>query len=68
MWFWWLMLICNMIIPVAMLAAGRMMWKHYPKQINSVVGYRTARSMKIWIHGNLHTNTAESFGGKLEAS
>ncbi len=61
MWFWWLMLICNMIIPVAMLAAGRMMWKHYPKQINSVVGYRTARSMK-----NMDTwKFAHEYCGKL---
>ena len=46
MWFWWLMLICDLIIPVIMLVAGRMMWKHCPKQINRVIGYRTARSMK----------------------
>ena len=29
-----------------MLIAGRMMWKHCPKKINSVYGYRTRRSMK----------------------
>lgn len=46
MWFWWLMLICDLIIPIIMLVAGRMMWKHCPKQINRVIGYRTARSMK----------------------
>ena len=46
MWFWWLMLICDLIIPIIMLVAGRMMWKHCPKHINRVIGYRTARSMK----------------------
>lgn len=46
MWFWWLMLICDLIIPIIMLVVGRMMWKHCPKQINRVIGYRTARSMK----------------------
>lgn len=29
-----------------MLVAGRMMWKHCPKHINSMIGYRTVRSMK----------------------
>lgn len=46
MWFWWLMLICDLIIPIIMLVVGRMMWKHCPKQINRVIGYRTAHSMK----------------------
>ena len=46
MWFWWFMLLCDLLIPVVMLIAGRMMWKHCPKNINSVMGYRTARSMK----------------------
>lgn len=46
MWFWWFMLICDLLIPVIMLIAGRMMWKHCPKQINGILGYRTTRSMK----------------------
>ena len=46
MWFWWFMLICDLIIPIAMVIGGRMMWKHYPKNINSMSGYRTTRSMK----------------------
>lgn len=46
MWFWWFMLICDLLIPVVMLIVGRMMWKHCPKSINSVMGYRTTRSMK----------------------
>lgn len=46
MWFWWFMLICDSIIPVVMIVAGRMMWKHCPKDINGIIGYRTSRSMK----------------------
>ena len=46
MWFWWFMLICDLIIPVVMVISGRMMWKHCPKHINGMLGYRTTRSMK----------------------
>ena len=45
MWFWWFVLICDCVIPVLMIIVGRMMWKHCPKQINGVVGYRTKMSM-----------------------
>lgn len=34
------------VIPVLMIVAGYMMWKHCPGEINYVVGYRTRRSMK----------------------
>ena len=46
MWFWWFILVCDLLVPFTMLIAGRMMWKHCPKHINGVVGYRTRRSMK----------------------
>lgn len=46
MCFWWFMLLCDLLIPTVMMLAGYMMRKHCPKQINRVVGYRTARSMK----------------------
>ena len=46
MWFWWFMLICDMIIPIVMVIVGRIMWKHCPKHINGISGYRTTRSMK----------------------
>lgn len=46
MWFWWFMLFCDLLIPALMIIAGRMMWKHPPKNINGVIGYRTARSMR----------------------
>ena len=44
-----------------MVIAGRMMWKHCPKHINGIVGYRTARSMK-----NMDTwKFAHDYCGKL---
>lgn len=46
MWFWIAMFICNMLIPVIMIISGYMMYKHTPKSINGVYGYRTRRSMK----------------------
>lgn len=45
MWLWWIMLVCDLLVPVIMLIAGRLMWKHCPRQINGVLGYRTTRSM-----------------------
>ena len=46
MWFWWFMFMCNLMIPIILIIAGRMMWKHCPQKINSIYGYRTRRSMK----------------------
>ncbi len=46
MWFWWFMLICNILVPLITIIAGWFMWKHTPKKINNVIGYRTNRSMK----------------------
>lgn len=43
---WLAMFICNLLIPVIMILAGYMMYKHTPKEINVVYGYRTSRSMK----------------------
>ena len=55
------MLICDLLIPVILIIAGRMMWKHCPKKINGIYGYRTARSMK-----NMDTwKFAHEFLGKL---
>ena len=45
MWFWWFILICDCFIPAIMIIAGRMMWKHCPKKINGIMGYRTKMSM-----------------------
>lgn len=63
---WYRLLMCDLIIPIVMLISGRMMWKHCPKRINNIVGYRTTRSMKIWIHGDLLTTIAENSGGKQD--
>ncbi|MCD7752813.1 MAG: SdpI family protein [Lachnospiraceae bacterium] len=61
MWFKWFIFLCDCLIPVLMIVVGRMMWKHCPKQINGVVGYRTKRSMK-----NMDTwKFAHLFAGKL---
>lgn len=46
MWFWWFVFCCDLIIPILMIISGRMMWKHPPKKINGLLGYRTTRSMK----------------------
>lgn len=46
MWFWWFMLICDLLVPLTMVIGGYLMWKHTPKTINGFTGYRTARSMK----------------------
>lgn len=31
MWFWWFILVCDLIVPVMMVISGRMMWKRPPK-------------------------------------
>ena len=46
MWFWWYLLISDILIPLIMVIAGVLMWKRCPKKINGFLGYRTARSMK----------------------
>ncbi len=59
--FWWFMLICDLLIPIVMVIVGRMMWKHCPKHINGMSGYRTTRSMK-----NMDTwKFAHDYCGKL---
>ena len=42
----YVLFLCNLLIPVVVIVTGRIMWKHYPKNINGLVGYRTTRSMK----------------------
>lgn len=61
MWFWWFMFFCNLLIPALFIVFGRMMWKNPPKTINSIMGYRTKRSMR-----NMDTwNFAHEYCGKL---
>lgn len=46
MWFFVFMLLCSLLVPAIMIAAGWMMRNRCPKKINGWIGYRTARSMK----------------------
>ena len=40
------MFICNLLVPLLMVVFGRIMYKHAPKSINGIYGYRTSMSMK----------------------
>lgn len=58
---WWYMLLSDCLAPVLMILLGRFMWKHCPKEINGLIGYRTAGSMK-----NMDTwRFANEYAGKL---
>ena len=46
MWFWWFILLCDLLVPVIMFIGGIIMIKNCPKHINAFLGYRTTRSMK----------------------
>ena len=57
-----------LLIPLLMLFAGRMMWKHTPKNINGAIGYRTSRSMKnmdTWRFANNHCGKSWCKIGKI---
>ena len=43
---WFMMLGFNLLIPAIMLGAGKLFTKNTPKDINWIIGYRTAMSMK----------------------
>ena len=59
--FWIFLSLCLLSIPLVMIILGRIMAKHPPKEINSIYGYRTSRSMK-----NLDTwKFANTMFGKL---
>jgi len=51
--------VSDLLIPLVMVICGRYMWKHCPKNINGLVGYRTARSVKI---STMITRAAEKRG------
>ena len=46
MWFYIMMFICNLLIPIVMLICGFFMFKYPPKEINGIIGYRTTMSRK----------------------
>lgn len=58
----WIFMFCfNLLIPLLMIIIGRVMFKHPPKKINGIYGYRTLMSMK-----NQDTwNFAHKMCGKL---
>ncbi len=61
MMYWWFIFWSDLLIPIMMIVIGRLMWKHPPKNINALIGYRTTRSMK-----NMDTwNFAHHYSGKL---
>ena len=43
---WVSLLVCNLLIPAAMIGFGLMLLKKPPKKVNGLFGYRTSRSMK----------------------
>lgn len=46
MWFFTMMFLCNLLMPLIMIIGGYYMFKYPPKEINSVLGYRTKMSKK----------------------
>ena len=61
MWFYIMMFICNLLIPIVMLICGFFMYKNPPKEINGIIGYRTTTSRK-----NMDTcKFAHDYCGKL---
>ena len=52
------MFLCNLLMPSIMVIAGYCMYKNPPKEINGLIGYRTAMSEP----GHLRMTVAESYG------
>ena len=46
MWFWWFVLVSDLLVPVIQIVAGWMMWKCCPRSVNNFFGYRTRWSKK----------------------
>jgi len=58
---WIMIVITYILIPALMTGAGWMIWKHSPKNINAIYGYRTRMS-------SLNQNTwrfAQEYAGRL---
>lgn len=45
MWFWFFMFVCNLLVPITLIAGGKIMQRHPPKSVNCICGYRTSMSM-----------------------
>ena len=61
MWFWWFMFFSDILVPIIMIIAGFWLYKFPPKDINTLFGYRTVRSMQspeTWLF-------AQKYSGKV---
>lgn len=66
MGFWIFMLVVNLMIPVVMIGFGRYFMKTAPREINTLFGYRTARSMKnqdTWVFAHKYCGKIWSVTG-----
>ena len=57
MGYWMFLFVCNLLIPVTMILVERRYYKKPPKEIDSLSGYRTTRSMQNqenWIYANTY--------------
>lgn len=45
-WFWFFMIVMNLLISFTMIGFGKYFIKGGPKDVNGVLGYRTSRSMR----------------------
>lgn len=57
MGFFIFLLLCNLLIPIAMIGGGYWMYHTPPKSINGLLGYRTKRSKlsrETWIFAHKH--------------
>ena len=58
-------IVFTLFIPVLMILCGYLMYKHTPKDINGLVGYRTAMSMKNQETGDFANNYCGSLWVKV---
>lgn len=57
---WFMMLGFNLLMPVIMLIAGKLFRTNAPKNINWIIGYRTAMSMKnedTWVFAHKYAGS-----------
>lgn len=65
-----LLWIVSMILPVTLIVLGAVMKKHYPKEPNTLVGFRTTRSMRsqeAWEYANSRAGQLMLPGGLAAA-
>lgn len=57
------MVFSGVVIPVILIIFGWIMWKHPPKKVNKICGYRTKRSMTNMDTWKFAHDIVGSFGG-----